>query len=121
MDLTVIGAAFGVSAIAGLLIGLVPVLHLLRVNLSTVLHEEGRTGTGGRKSRAVRRLLVVAQVAFAFVLLIGSGLLVASFRNLLRVDPGFDTGHLLTLQVQTSGHQFDELPTAPGEGEGARS
>jgi putative ABC transport system permease protein len=40
--------------------------------------------------------------------------------RLLRVDPGFDSGHLLTLQVQTSGHQFDELPTAPGQGEATR-
>jgi predicted permease len=99
MDLTVIGAAFAVSVIAGLLIGTVPVLHLLKVNLSTVLHEEGRSGTGGRKAQAVRRLLVVAQVAFAFVLLIGSGLLVASFRNLLRVDPGFKTEGVITAAV----------------------
>ena len=89
IDPTVVGAAFVVALIAGILIGLVPVAHLWNVNISSLLHEEGRTGTGGRKARAVRRFLVVSQVGFAFVLLIGSGLLLASFRNLLAVDAGF--------------------------------
>ena len=41
-------------------------------------------------------------------------------RRLLAVDPGFNPAHLLTLQVQTSGHQFDDLPSAPGVGDSAR-
>ena len=84
MDLTVIATALGASLIAGILIGLVPVAQLVKVDLSNVLREESRTGTGGRKAQLIRRTLVVAQVAFTFVLLIGSGLLLASFRNLLR-------------------------------------
>ena len=61
-------------------------------NLSIVLREDGRTGTAGRSARYVRRGLVVAQVALAFVLLIGAGLLLASFRQLLGVNPGFERG-----------------------------
>ncbi len=99
MDLIVISAAIAVSLIAGVLIGLVPVAHLFKLNLSSVLHEESRTGTGGRKARAVRRSLVVVQVAFAFVLLIGSGLLLASFRNLLSVDPGFKSEGVVTFGI----------------------
>jgi predicted permease len=89
MDLAVVAAALAVSIVVGIVIGLVPVAHLFKLNLNNVLHEESRTGTGGKATRAVRRLLIVTQVAFTFVLLIGSGLLIASFRNLLAVNPGF--------------------------------
>jgi len=106
MDLTVVGAVLAVSLVIGLLIGLVPVLHLAGVNLSVVLHEEGRSGTGGRKARAVRRVLVVAQVAFAFILLIGSGLLLASLRNLLRVDPGFKSDGVITAGIGMPGVRY---------------
>src|SRR5262245_456437 len=99
VDFTVIVAALAVSAVAGVLIGLVPAVHLFNVNLSTALREESRTGTGGRKTHALRRVLVVSQVAFAFVLLIGSGLLLASFRNLLAVDPGFKTEGIITAGI----------------------
>jgi putative ABC transport system permease protein len=99
MDLTVVGVTAGVSLITGVLIGLVPVAHLWNINIGRLLHEEGRTGTGGRKARAVRRFLVVAQIAFAFVLLIGSGLLLASFRNLLAVDPGFNPQGVIAASV----------------------
>jgi predicted permease len=54
-----------------------------------VLREEGRTGTGGKGSRRVRQGLVIAQIGFAFSLLMGAGLLLASFRQLLKVDPGY--------------------------------
>jgi predicted permease len=98
MDLIVVGATLGISLITGFLIGLVPIAHLFRVNLSTALREESRSGTG-RKARAVRRILVVAQVAFAFVLLIGSGLLLASFRNLMAVDAGFKPEGVITAGI----------------------
>ena len=72
---------------AGILIGLVPVAHLSQIKLSTVLREETRTDSGGTRSRAMGRGLVVAQVGLARVLLIGAGLSLASFRKLFAVDP----------------------------------
>lgn len=99
MDITVITAVLVMSLIAGFLIGMVPVAHLWRVNLSAVLHDDSRTGTQGRSARTMRRLLVVAQVAFAFVLLVGSGLLVASFRNLLAADAGFKAEGVVTAGI----------------------
>jgi putative ABC transport system permease protein len=99
MDLTVGGTILVVSVIAGVLIGLVPLVHVPRASLGSVLQEETRGGTGGMRIRSVRRTLVVAEVAFAFVLLLGSGLLVASFRNLLAVDPGFDPKGVITAGV----------------------
>jgi predicted permease len=67
-----------------------------------------------------RRALVVTEVALALVLLVGAGLLLHSMRLLLAVDPGFKPDHLLTFQVQSSGHQFDDLPSAPGVGDARR-
>jgi predicted permease len=99
MDVTVGGTILIVSLVAGVLIGLVPLLHVPRANLSNVLQESSRGGTGGKRVRSVRRTLVVAEVAFAFVLLIGSGLLIASFRNLLAVNPGFESNGVITAGV----------------------
>ena len=109
--------ALAVTTVIGLLTGVLPAIHLSRADLHSRLHQSSRRSAG---QSATRRVLVVTEVALALVLLVSAGLLLRSMQSLLRVDPGFDTGHLLTLQVQTSGHEFDELPAAPGRGEAAR-
>jgi predicted permease len=96
LDTRAVGVALAVSVAVGIVIGLVPVAQLFKVNLGALLHEESRTGTRGWKARALRRALVAVQVAFTFVLLVGSGLLVASFRNLLAVNPGFKAEGVIT-------------------------
>ncbi len=96
MDVRVVEYTVGLALALGVVVGLVPALHLDGSNLGRALREDGRTGTGGRGARYVRRALVVAEVALAFVLLIGAGLLLASFRQLLRVDPGFVAEQLIT-------------------------
>jgi predicted permease len=87
------------AAIIGLGLGLIPVVGVLPANLTSVLREEGRSGTSGRGARTLRRALVVAQVGFAFVLLVGAGLLFASFRRVLAVDPGFNPEGVLTASI----------------------
>ncbi len=99
MDGVVVAYALGLAAIIGVALGLIPVLNVLPANLTAVLREEGRGGSAGRGARTLRRTLVVAQVAFAFVLLIGAGLLFASFRQVLAVDPGFNPDNVLTASV----------------------
>ncbi|MGH9162977.1 MAG: ABC transporter permease [Vicinamibacteraceae bacterium] len=99
MDGVVIAFTLGISVLLGLVVGAVPALQLAGFNLNSVLREEGRSGTASRGARYVRRGLVVAQVALAFVLLIGAGLLLASFRQLLGVDPGFRAEQVITGRV----------------------
>jgi putative ABC transport system permease protein len=99
IDGVVVAFTLVVAAAIGVLLGLIPVAGVLPANLTAVLREEGRTGTSGRGARSLRRVLVVAQVAVAFVLLVGAGLLFASFRQLLAVDPGFDPKNVLTATV----------------------
>jgi predicted permease len=96
LDLVVVAFTLGVALALGIVIGVVPALHVVAMNLSLVLRDDSRTGTAGRSAAYARRGLVVAQVALAFVLLIGAGLLLASFRQLLRVDPGFTADHVMT-------------------------
>ena len=99
LDGIVVAFTLGIAAVIGLTLGLIPVATVLPANLTSVLREEGRTGTSGRGARTLRRSLVVAQVAFAFVLLVGAGLLFASFRHILSVDPGFRPEGVLTASV----------------------
>ena len=99
LDGVVIAYTIAIAAVIGLVLGLIPVATVLPANLTAVLREEGRTGTSGRGARTLRRALVVAQVGFAFVLLIGAGLLFASFRRVLAVDPGFNPDGVLTVSV----------------------
>jgi len=99
MDGVVLSFTIGLAVLLGIVVGAAPAVQLARVSLSGVLREEGRTGTAGRGARHVRRALVVSQVAIAFVLLIGAGLLLASFQRLLRVDPGFVAEHVVTARV----------------------
>jgi predicted permease len=86
-------------AAVGILVGVFPVAGLRRANLGQIVREEGRGGTASRRTRLVRRALVTSQVAFALVLLVGAGLLLASFERVLAVDPGFDASRLLTGSV----------------------
>lgn len=99
MDWTVVGFTMAASVLVGVLIGLVPATTIDRLNLNQVLAEGSRLGTGGRAARLFRRGLVVTQVAFSVVLLIGAGLLLTSFRNLLAVDAGFDAGRVTTATI----------------------
>lgn len=99
MNWTVIGFIMVVSVLVGVLIGLVPATTLNRLNLNQVLAEGSRLGTDGRARRHFRRGLVVAQVAFSVVVLMGAALMLASFRNLLSVDAGFDARRVITATV----------------------
>ena len=99
LDGVVLAMTLAPALLLGIVVGAVPALQLARVSLSSVLREEGRSGTSGRTAKYVRRSLVVAQVALAFVLLMGAGLLLASFQRLLGVNPGFVPEHVLTGRV----------------------
>ncbi|HEY6268971.1 MAG TPA: ABC transporter permease [Candidatus Acidoferrum sp.] len=99
MDSTVILVSLALSLAAGLFVGLFPIAAISNIGISDALHEDSRTGTTGKKSRSVRQLLVAAQIGFAFALLMGAGLLLASFRLLSQVDPGFNSNGVVTASV----------------------
>ena len=108
MDRTIVFFAFGLSVLVGVVVGLLPVVNAARANMNAVMRDEGRTGTSGRGTRLLRRTLVTTQVAFALVLLIGAGLLLASFRQLMLVNPGFNPDNVLTAQVSPPASRYAE-------------
>src|SRR5262249_2166190 len=88
-----------VSLVTGLLFGLAPAVHTATADLHGMLKEGGRGAAGDRGGQALRRMLVIAEVALALTLLTGAGLLIKSFARLQGVDPGFDPDRLLTFNL----------------------
>jgi predicted permease len=97
--------SLGVTTLIGLMAGLIPALHASRGDLQLGVQQSSRRTAGGHQ--LTRRALVVAEVAIALVLLVSAGLLLRSLERLFAIDPGFDASHVLTMQVQESGHRFD--------------
>ncbi len=110
IDPVVVTVTAAAAAIIGIAVGLAPVLGVRQINLGQAFREDARTGSAGRGARAVRRALVTVQVAFAFVLLIGSGLLLASFQRVLRVYPGFEPARVLTGTVSPPSSRYPGQP-----------
>jgi putative ABC transport system permease protein len=110
--------AFALTAIVGVASGLIPAIPISREKLQTGLQQNSRRSANGRSS--ARRTLVVTEVALAFILLVSAGLLLRSMGRLLAVEPGFSSSRLLTMQVVTSGHQFDNSASAPDMGDRSR-
>jgi putative ABC transport system permease protein len=107
VDGTVFGFACAITTLIGLGVGLIPALHATRGLAGRVQHSSRRTTGGYQKTLGA---LVVSEVAFAVVLLVGAGLLLRSLQHLFAVPPGFDASRLLTMQVQESGSRFDSNP-----------
>jgi putative ABC transport system permease protein len=98
IDLNVLGFAFGISLITGLLFGMAPIVQLRKMRSVDALHQAGRTSQPAPRTR-LRALLVVAQVSLATVLLIGAGLLIQSFALLQQVSLGVDPDNVLTARI----------------------
>jgi putative ABC transport system permease protein len=98
IDALVLTFTLGVSVVAGLLFGVIPVVKYAGPQIASALRGGGgRTASASRERHRARNTLVIAQVALALLLLIGSGLMIRTFQALRRVHPGFTQPE----QVQT--------------------
>ena len=94
-----------IAVLPGIVLGLIPALYARRVSIVSGLAGTGRA-TGSPSSRRLQQLLVIAETALSLALLVGAGLMVQSFRNLQRLDQGFDPANLLTFRVSTRGAAY---------------
>jgi putative ABC transport system permease protein len=106
MDGWVLGFTFLVAVLTSLLSGTAPALAARETVVGT-LKEGGAQSTMGRERHRLRSLLIVAQVAVSFLLLIGAGLMLRSFMKLQHVDPGFQPENVLTMEVALDFVKYD--------------
>ena len=98
IDAGVLAFTAAVAIGTGLLFGLAPILAAFKIDLNSALKEGGRTTSGGLR-QSLRAALVTAEIALALVLLAGAGLLMRSFLNLQRTDPGFHPDRVITMEI----------------------
>jgi putative ABC transport system permease protein len=99
IDARVFGFTLAISLLAGMIFGLAPALHSLRLDLNTGLREQGRTSRFFSGHELFRNLLVVSEIALSLVLLTGAGLMIRSFASAVNVNLGLNPKNVLTMQV----------------------
>ena len=104
---TLLGFSSVIAIGVGILFGIVPAWHCSHLQLRKSLQDGARSATGSARHR-LRDALVITQVAFALVLLVGAGLLTKSLRKLVNVDPGFETAHLLTFTTSLPRERYPD-------------
>jgi putative ABC transport system permease protein len=109
MDAAVLVFTLGVAVITSLLSGTAPAMAAGQT-VNGSLKEGGAQSTPGRGRQRVRSLLIVSQVAVSFLLLIGAGLMLRSFLNLQRVDPGFEPENVLTMNIGLNFAKYTDGP-----------
>jgi len=97
LDYRVLLFTFAVAVLTGLLFGVAPALQATNRDAAESLKDGGRANTGSVSRHRLRGILIIAEVALAFVLLAGAGLLIRSFSRLASVDPGFDSTNVITM------------------------
>jgi putative ABC transport system permease protein len=98
----------GIAILTGILFGIAPALQATRADLAGSLKEGGRGATSGVIRSRIRSALVVSEVALAFVLVSGAGLLMRSFYQLQQVDPGFETTNVITMGLPMTDAQYPD-------------
>jgi predicted permease len=100
IDWVVLAFALLISIVTGLVFGLAPALHSAKGALSSAIREGGRGSGYSTKTGRLRDILIVSELAFAVVLMVGAGLLLRTLRDLLQENPGFNPTQVVTANIQ---------------------
>jgi predicted permease len=106
LNTTVLLFTAAISVLTGIAFGLLPALQATGRRLSRSLREGGRSGASGKAAHRVRASLVVAEMALSVVLLIGAGLLIRSFVEMMKVSPGFRPEQAMSFRVTLQGNEY---------------
>jgi putative ABC transport system permease protein len=106
LDWPVLAFTLGVSLVAGILFGIVPAFRVSQAQLNESLKETSRGTSSSRRAKQFGDVLVAAEIAVSLLLLVGAGLLLRSFLRLYAVDSGFDTRHVLAMQLTVPTHRY---------------
>ncbi len=108
MDATVLAFALAISLATGILFGLMPALIAARPNLAGILRGSGEDASSSKSARwfGPRGLLVIGQVALSVVLMIGATLMIESLGRLNKVDPGFQSSGILTMNISLPSNKY---------------
>jgi len=112
MDPAVILFTLAAALFASMLFGAIPVIRYAGPRIAFALRGGGRTSSQSRERHRANNVLVVVQVALALVLLVGSGLMIRTFRALRHVDPGFDPNGALSLRITVPATQVKDADAA---------
>jgi putative ABC transport system permease protein len=99
IDAEVFWFTLGVSILTGIIFGLAPALQATKTDFNEALKDGGRTSGGSFSHNRLRGMLIVAEVAISLTLLIGAGLMIKSFYEILKVEPGFKSESVLVMDV----------------------
>jgi predicted permease len=100
IDWVVLAFALLISILTGLVFGLAPALHSAKVALYSAIREGGRGSGYSTKTARLRDVLIVSEVAFALILMVGAGLLLRTLQDLLQENPGFNPTQVVTANLQ---------------------
>ena len=112
LDPAVLMFAVAVSLLTGIVFGLVPAVVASRADVASLLKDLRRGSGSAGRGRAIRNVLVGAEVALSLILLAGAGLAMRSFDRLMRVDPGFDPSHVLTFTIRLPEARYSTFAAA---------
>jgi putative ABC transport system permease protein len=106
LDLRVLGFTLLVSLATGVVFGVAPAAQAFKTNVQEALKDGAGSSSVGLGGTGLRSALVVAEIAAAFVLLVGAGLLIKSFTRLMSVDPGVEPAHVLTTKLALPAEKY---------------
>jgi putative ABC transport system permease protein len=111
LDGKVLAYSLAISVATGVLASLIPGIMASSTKLTSVLKESGRGTGGGRQRNRTQLTLLVSEIAFTFVLLVGAGLLAQSFSRLTSVDPGFSSEGVVMMRMDLGGERYSAWET----------